>query len=142
MQEDLFRGSFVPSESKLCYSCKKELPKDDFRVLVRRHGDRHTLSSTCRFCDDKAEIIKAEFRRHNKLPEDYACPLCQKTHKDYLDTGRYWTQSPFSVDHCQETMVVRGWLCNPCNSSMGLAQHDPDLLRRMADYLEDKNDSI
>ena len=139
MQYDLF-GKVLEEEgdTKVCYACEKHLPKSDFRVLVRRHGARHTLSSTCRFCDDKAEIVKAEFRRNNKITEDYACPLCKKTHEDYKKSGRYWTQSPFSVDHCQKTMVARGWICNPCNSSMGLAQHDPDLLRLMANYLEEK----
>ena len=74
----------------------------------------------------------------NKIPEDYACPLCKKTHLNYKNSGRYWTQSPFSVDHCQKTRVVRGWICNPCNSAMGLAQHNPDLLKKMANYLERK----
>ena len=139
MQYDFFRNEeevINDSDFKFCYSCEQEIPKSEFRVLVRRHGDRHTLSSTCRFCDDKAEVLKSEFRRKNKLPEDYACPLCGKTHNDYKKSGRYFTQSPFSVDHCQKTMVVRGWICNPCNSAMGLAQHKPELLIRMANYLE------
>ena len=139
MQYDFFRGE--PEEEgdfKVCYACEVSLPKSKFRVLVRRHGNRHTLSSTCGACDDLSEVIKKEFGRNNKIPEDYACPLCKKTHLNYKNSGRYWTQSPFSVDHCQKTRVVRGWICNPCNSAMGLAQHNPDLLKKMANYLERK----
>jgi len=143
MQLDLFASPpELEGDFKTCYACDKSLDKSNFRVLVRRHGDRHTLSSTCISCDDLAETVKQEFRRTNKLTEDFACPLCGKTHMDYKKTGRYWTQSPFSVDHCQKTMIARGWLCNPCNSAMGLAQHKPELLRKMADYLEGKHASL
>ncbi len=126
----------VSVENKSCYSCGETLPLSKFRVLVKRHGDRHTMSSTCCDCDDKAERLKKEYRRTNPLPENFKCPLCGRSHEDYKETGRYFTQSPFSVDHCQKRMEVRGWICNPCNSSMGLAQHNSLLLRKMADYLE------
>ena len=122
---------------KLCVGCKKDYPKESFRVLVKRWGDRHTLSSTCRYCDDKAEAVKRRYRKDNPLPENYKCPLCGKSHEDYTKTGRYLTQSPFSIDHCQIKMTIRGYICNPCNSAMGLAQHNPDLLRKMALYLEE-----
>lgn len=123
------------TSEKLCVSCKKVQQLEEFRVLVRRIGDRHTLSSTCRTCDDTASVVKSKYRKRNPIPEDYRCPLCDRSHEDYIKTGRYLTQSPFSVDHCHETMEVRGWICNPCNSAMGLAQHDPELLIKMAEYL-------
>ena len=139
MQLDLFGHhniiSNAPTDTKYCYSCEKDMPLLDFRILVRRHGDRHTLSSTCSSCDDKASLVKKEFRRHNVLIEGYECPICNKSHEDYKKQGRYFTQSPFSVDHCQKTMVARGWICNPCNSAMGLAQHNTDILSSMIDYL-------
>jgi hypothetical protein len=40
------------------------------------------------------------------------------------------------VDHCHDTGKVRGLLCQVCNLSLGKFQHDPDLLRRAAEYLE------
>ena len=146
MQLDLFpqeRGLKEPyyTSNKLCVGCKETYPLDCFRVLVKRWGDRHTLSSTCKYCDDKAEALKRQYRKENPLPEDYKCPICDKSHLDFTSTGRYLTQSPFSVDHCQFTMTVRGYICNPCNSAMGLAQHSPDLLRAMANYLEENDGS-
>jgi hypothetical protein len=142
MQLSLFDNKEEPEEAyveetKLCVGCNKEYPKEDFRVLVKRWGDRHTHSSTCRYCDDKAEALKRKYKKENPLPENYRCPLCNKSHEDYTKTGRYLTQSPFSVDHCQLSMTVRGYICNPCNSAMGLAKHNPSLLRAMADYLEE-----
>ena len=138
MQLDFFRATEVEQvteDTKLCVGCKEVKSLESFRVLVKRHGDRHTLSSTCSSCDDKAAYIKKQYRKDNPLPEDYKCPLCNMSHDDYLKRGIYRTQSPFSVDHCQDKMTARGWICNPCNSAMGLAKHDISILEKMVDYL-------
>lgn len=39
------------------------------------------------------------------------------------------------VDHCHTTKVVRGLLCQHCNSAIGHAKDNPDILRSAADYL-------
>ena len=138
MQLDFFRSKEVKEDiedTKLCVGCKEVKYLNNFRVLVKRHGDRHTLSSTCITCDDKADLIKKQYRKNNPLPEDYKCPLCNMSHDDYLKRGVYRTQSPFSVDHCQTVMQARGWICNPCNSAMGLAKHDIVILNKMIEYL-------
>lgn len=40
------------------------------------------------------------------------------------------------IDHCHKTGKVRGALCYRCNQALGYAKDDPDLLRKMTDYLE------
>ncbi len=40
------------------------------------------------------------------------------------------------VDHCHATGKVRGILCQQCNTALGLAHENPELLRAMADYVE------
>lgn len=39
------------------------------------------------------------------------------------------------VDHCHTTMLVRGLLCQHCNSAIGHARDNPTVLRSAADYL-------
>ena len=40
------------------------------------------------------------------------------------------------IDHCHATGRVRGPLCHRCNVTLGMAQDDAGLLRRMASYVE------
>lgn len=40
------------------------------------------------------------------------------------------------IDHDHETGLVRAILCGPCNTALGLVKDTPEILRRMADYLE------
>jgi len=124
--------------SKCCVGCGNYQALGSFRVLVRRQGDRNTMSSTCKKCDRKAAKIKSDWKFLNPLPLDYPCPICGMTHSDYLSLGKYKTQSSFSVDHCQKSMQVRGWICNPCNSAMGLAKHDSEILDSMIRYLNER----
>ncbi|WP_235828762.1 endonuclease VII domain-containing protein [Actinomadura rubteroloni] len=39
------------------------------------------------------------------------------------------------VDHCHETLAVRGLLCGGCNTGMGQLRDDPAVLRRAIDYV-------
>lgn len=42
----------------------------------------------------------------------------------------------FHVDHCHISGVVRGLLCNSCNTAVGLMADEPARLRKAAQYLE------
>jgi len=44
-------------------------------------------------------------------------------------------QARLQVDHCHTTGLVRGMLCAPCNTALGLMK-SPETLRAAADYLE------
>ena len=42
-----------------------------------------------------------------------------------------------ATDHDHARDYVRGMLCKPCNSALGLFKDNPEILRRAADYLEE-----
>jgi len=39
------------------------------------------------------------------------------------------------VDHCHSTGKVRGFLCNNCNTALGMVKDDIAILERLAGYL-------
>ncbi len=42
---------------------------------------------------------------------------------------------PLDVDHCHDTGVIRGLLCNPCNMALGLLKDDPLRIRSLEKYI-------
>ena len=51
------------------------------------------------------------------------------------------------IDHDHETGFVRGILCSLCNTLLGHAKDDPEILRKAAEYLDrdlisNKKDSL
>jgi Recombination endonuclease VII len=55
------------------------------------------------------------------------CAICKKK----PDKGK-----PLCVDHCHVTGMVRGLLCQKCNSVLAFGNDDPDILRAAIAYLQ------
>lgn len=75
--------------------------------------------------------------RYGVTPEKYAemyvkqdgrCAICG-VHEDELP-------KQLGIDHCHETGLIRGLLCDPCNNGIGRFKDDPELLQKAAKYLE------
>jgi len=43
-----------------------------------------------------------------------------------------------TVDHDHKTGKIRGFLCQPCNSALGMAKDNIELLQKMIDYLKER----
>lgn len=61
-------------------------------------------------------------------PRPLVCDICQDPNSRRGDV--------IAFDHCHTHGHFRGWLCDRCNTTLGAVQDKPDLLRKMADYLE------
>ena len=66
--------------------------------------------------------------------QDGKCAICG-TSKGFSGGG---DGRRLAIDHCHKTLEVRGLLCGNCNRMLGLAKDDPDLLRKAATYLEQR----
>ena len=93
------------------------------RYAAKEHIRRSKKNSNLK---NKYGITMDEFDR---ILEDqgYGCGICGT-----LIVGAVMRAH---IDHCHETKIVRGILCNNCNNGLGRFKDNPDLLRSAIIYL-------
>lgn len=133
--------------AKACRVCKQSRPSAEYALASDK---RDGLGDICRDCHaaqrrEAYESRPAEARREMNLRRfglnatDYdamlaaqggVCAICASAQP----RGRWNTH--FAVDHDHKSGRVRGLLCGTCNTALGMAKDNPELLRAAADYLE------
>lgn len=63
--------------------------------------------------------------------QDHRCRICGGDN-GVTPLGRL---KRLAVDHCHDTLAVRGLLCTPCNLMIGYAKDQPHVLIAAAEYL-------
>jgi len=60
------------------------------------------------------------------------CVVCGRENSGYVKNGEY---TRMYVDHDHATGKIRGLLCRTCNSAIGFAQDNPEILEKLSKYL-------
>lgn len=63
------------------------------------------------------------------MDQKHKCYICGKKAEDKEGKG-------LCVDHSHETNNVRGLLCKPCNTMLGVIKEDVKLIKKMLEYLQ------
>lgn len=118
-----------------CTKCDCVKPISEFYKLRDKY-----VQSWCRECvqtrarehtiKESYGVTQAEFLHENQK-RDFRCDICKQLPEQAVARVKY-----LGVDHCHETGTVRGYLCVTCNSLIGMARDNPELLRKAAEYLE------
>lgn len=152
-----FRTCLCPTalysaKTKVCTRCKVGKPVAEFFV-DKRTGNPRPRCKTCHAEEvtarnrtnrerDREKNRKAAKRSHSRQrfrmePEEYdktlasfgdRCGICGQPE---TRAGR----KGLCLDHCHKTGRIRGALCSRCNSMLGFAHDDPELLERATNYL-------
>lgn len=87
---------------------------------------------------DKAATRKAIYRRKYGLTiaEYEAMVVAQGGRCAICGTDKPGGVGRWPIDHCSESGVVRGLLCNGCNPGIGFFKHDINRLQQAIDYLK------
>lgn len=127
---DLHSGSTTKYRS-LCRDCITTndqigmWAKDPHRS--RAGSDYRALRHTLRKLGITYETAVATY------PKDGRCEICGFTARERDPREE---SIRLFLDHCHESGELRGWLCGPCNSGLGMFQDDMDRLRAARNYLE------
>ena len=110
------------SKTRVCKKCKNEYKLTDFPInntlpsgILRKH--------TCKYCRAHQSKVRSRLHKENKRPENIICPICDCQ-----------TSKPV-MDHCHDTDVFRGWICNDCNNALGKFNDSVKLLEKAIHYL-------
>ena len=132
---------------KVCTKCKLKQPEDNF-YQIKKTGKRHGSCKACFKKRSKASASKLG-RRHRKnieLQHHYGITIddfermmeeCNGKCVCGATRGRS-NKEALHVDHSHHTGLIRGLLCHVCNRAIGLVE-SPELLRKLADYIESAN---
>lgn len=88
--------------------------------------------------DDRHRAGVATWRLglYGLTPDDYNAMLAAQGDRCAICDGiGEGTGRPLGVDHCHETNAVRGLLCNRCNSMLGFARDNEEVLLAAVEYL-------
>lgn len=125
---------------KYCSYCDLIKPAKEFYV-DRGYGDG--LSKRCRLCYRATIHLARRCRQFNISIDQYTemtraqngvCAICKRVPLKVHPNG-------FSIDHCHSTGVVRGLLCNHCNTGLGFFEDNPEALTQAVIYLSQHTNS-
>lgn len=144
---------------KVCTNCNT---LKEFSLFYKRSSSPDGISPHCKSCDNekrrkwrKNNPVKQQqsnrsrqlLKRYGMTLQEYEtlfekqgckCGICGTSENYSGNTGprKEWS---FSVDHCHETGVIRGLLCNDCNRALGLFKDDKNLLAKAIAWLDTKD---
>ena len=111
-----------------CIICANQIGKNRHKLLPEEKKDYYKRNKrTTRNAILKREFgitiedYEALFKSQNGL-----CAIC----------GELETRKALAVDHNHKTKIIRGLLCGRCNPAVGYLKDDPNLARKLAEYLE------
>lgn len=105
-----------PLNEKTCYTCERTLDINYFQLNQRN----------CRVCRSESD----QRRRYNLTAVEYAALMRVKVCGICADD----IPQP-CVDHDHETNLVRGLLCQPCNTGLGNFKDSAAIIRKAVLYL-------
>jgi len=155
------RHAAAPAGHKVCSRCETTKPLCDFRPDKRFHLEVTSLCKPCltEYSNEYSKRPKARRTRAAYLARPEVQRVMRKRFVRYrygenglaVETrrlagspcdacGMAFPPERMAIDHCHDTQRVRGLLFKLCNTAIGHANNDPQLLRKLADYLESKTE--
>lgn len=119
----LRKGTEATKDGKTCARC---LRRQDLSAFHKHKQASDGLYSYCRSCCAKDQR-RIKYGLSEEAFEKLTSLLGGSCHACRADPGE-------CVDHDHTTGRVRGWLCSPCNTALGLLKEDPSRIANLTLY--------
>lgn len=121
---------------KLCGDCEQEKTLDNFSLTPAGHP--RSICKPCRVKRNKYRFPKEYGISYDDVIEltkaqEYKCAICGTHEKEVV-------REKLFVDHCHTSGKVRGMLCSKCNTMLGMANDNINILASAISYLKQNND--
>ena len=115
----------MDSHLKYCPPCNTMKSRDLFSNSTQAKDGKQGMCKGCFRIYQRAKKYGLSEKHFRLLLEsqDYECAICGKPDRSLV------------VDHSHVTGKVRGLLCNPCNTGIGLLQDSVEVINRAVGYL-------
>lgn len=127
------------NKPRICTTCniKKDISQFKLEKDKRAHNNI-SVRTKCKDCDELRKYKRFIQFTYNISWEHYeqmlqaqngCCAICKSKVSSSRTTRLF-------VDHCHETLKVRGLLCSSCNHGLGLFKDSPTVIKSALKYLE------
>ena len=128
-------------------AARKAYMKEYHAKWYKEHKEKRLVQIAEYAASKPKEWIQAKGRKHNlkrrynitpqeyetKLAsQDYKCAICGKDASDNIRGNKL---DQLHIDHCHTSGKLRDLLCHQCNSFLGHAKDNIEILQKAIDYL-------
>ena len=136
--------------TKICKQCGEEKPLSEMEKCKKSKDGTRKTCMVCkrkRYFKSRSNNVERQKQNQRKshlmnrykitleeydamvIKQDNKCGICGREGNSHSNTRH------LDVDHCHNTGLIRGLLCNRCNQSMGKVKDNPELLMLMYKWL-------
>lgn len=111
---------------------KSKTVQEHIRAYQRAHSQRPEVQTRKRAYYQRPET-KARYLAHSRKAQGLPAPTRPCPERCEC-CGRAPTAKALSLDHCHTTGAFRGWLCDKCNTALGLIGDTAESALRLVAY--------
>ncbi|WP_409070557.1 endonuclease domain-containing protein [Burkholderia cenocepacia] len=125
--DEFFRDSKTGNPRPICKACHKAQTRSWQTKNPEKHQASATLRNKIAHARNRFGLTAEEYQARVKAHK--VCEICGNPEPQKRRQGK------LSLDHCHKTKKIRGVLCSRCNTMLGYANDDPEVLRSALRYL-------
>ena len=125
-------------KGRICTTCDTFKEASQFTLSKdKRSFGGIAMRSKCKTCDEQRKYKRFIKKTYDITYDEYEEILEKQNHSCAICQSKIGNSRAFRlfVDHCHDTLKVRGLLCSSCNHGLGLFKDSPKLLQKAIDYL-------